>query len=396
MDLYKSSEIAKKFNVSSVTIMNWIDASIEGRNSLQTSTVGKKYKVIKNDHNDAELTRLSVKAQGFKNNNYSKIIEPDKEIYKLFTEDQLLEILIDMERHYTLQHKYTYIIAKYWNEFYMNNHAIASDSNNHLLELNLPIFKYFLNDIKEVTVIDLGCGNGLPSVQVLRQLSDYFNIKNYTSVDISEQMNLLTKDNMKIAFPSIPSNYFTMDFERDSLNSVILKNTTSIITLSGGTLPNLEHPDISIKNVSRSMKETDMFVVNFSLNNKISRSMLQYANNALSNAHHFWFFEMIGIDVKNCTMELTFTTKSCRQKSIILDKDYIINFNISGYIKSIHLKKDQKIACWRHYLFTENEFVDMLEDAGLRMHNLTVDKNGWSALAVCKVKESPLTTKLGV
>jgi transposase len=63
MHAYQNTEIANKYNVSTMTVRRWIDQARSGKNNLQLdkNSPGNP-KIIKNSHNQEELLKLKQRS----------------------------------------------------------------------------------------------------------------------------------------------------------------------------------------------------------------------------------------------------------------------------------------------------------------------------------------------
>jgi len=94
MNTLTHSEAGKLIKVSHATIINWIKASEENKNSLQVID----NRLINNAHNMAELQRLaensSARIKGSSNTIKSTA---DEELFTIFSERQIAELYSNME-----------------------------------------------------------------------------------------------------------------------------------------------------------------------------------------------------------------------------------------------------------------------------------------------------------
>lgn len=388
-----NTEIAEKFGVSEGAVRNWIKGAKEGRNNLQLEKKKNRYFVKKSEQNEAELARLSVLAKKYKNTNNRKVVEISNTFYNIFSEEEVAEIMSDLEFKRQMKTKYSYMKSKYWDEFYIKATSPVSSVVGELLSgIENEIYKYSLSP-DMVNIIDIGPGNALPLKPIVKNFYQENLMNKYITIDISNDMNKLATNNMKEWFPNIKTQTHKKDVEATRLGKVLLESkelrreVANIIFHLGGTVDNHDDRLLVFKNIRNGMVDDDLFIFNFSLENKFHQAQLGYIRNHNGDLMQNWPLSLLGIDVDKCTIKMEYDEKrKCKSKILILDKDYVIDFKLFNNKRRIELNSKEIINIWRHHLISLPVLLKELELSNLQLASLKLDKKLNSGLAFCKIK----------
>jgi len=393
MKSYTQADIAKRCNVTRATVNRWVDLAKEKKNNLQLDLSNKVAKILDNPNNDLELNRLSSEAKKYRNSIPLKEVKVSKDFYSFFNEEEIVEIITDVEFKKEVNLKFVYRDggADNWNNFYNSNISqIKSDVQDFVEEIS-NYTKRILKINEKINLVDIGPGNGEPVIDLVKPLASKNHIQNYIIIDISNEIIEISKKTSKLNFPKIEIKSFMMDIEYGRFRKIFFENITSnssnLILFLGNTISNIDDKIQTLKNICRGIGEDDTFAITFSLDSEKNRSSLNYVKNEDSDQAHSFLLHKMGVDTKECEIVVEFNEKEkCKTKSIILDKDYSIEFTLFGKTKLIQLEKDDRIVVWKHYLSSMEDFISDLHTAGFETLVTRKSQDLANGLVICQAK----------
>jgi len=183
MAYYKIIEIAKKHDISQKTVHEWINNALINKNNLQVEKNTKGVKILITHNNEIELERLAKDGKKFNNNKKTKKIQLESKFYDLFSQEEIVGIINDLQFKKEIKHKFMYKRAEHWNSFFLQDGPISSKKGAELIQNIFVQIAYYTQDSK-INIIDIGQGNAIPA----RQLIDYFDnqklLQKYIGIDI--------------------------------------------------------------------------------------------------------------------------------------------------------------------------------------------------------------------
>ena len=93
MKFFKNTELAKLYHVSEKSVRNWISATKEGKLDLELYTENDKSYIANTAENDIILKRLVDRGKKYKNSRGYRVITPNDEFYKTYSNKQVLDII---------------------------------------------------------------------------------------------------------------------------------------------------------------------------------------------------------------------------------------------------------------------------------------------------------------
>lgn len=394
MTTLSNAEISRIYKVSKPTVSTWIDGSISGRNFIKLVKVKGRWQIEDNEHNRIELERL--RNEGRKHRSYSSLkrVEMPQEFYNTFNPDQVVEIINDLEFSREVNLKYNYFSdgANYWDLYYREEGSNSGKSIEEVLEKSLDLIEYNLKLQKKVNVVDLGPGNAFPTKIIMDRLFAINKLKKYVALDISPELLELSINNINSWFPNLPCDRKLIDLEAGGFGSNILKNRSfeekicNLTLLFGNTIVNTDDRIQVLKNIRRGMVQGDLFIANYALSGGDTSVNLTSYKNKYAELHGEWLLTLLGFDVDQCEIPLYYDSVNNRKiKSIILDKDYELNFDIASEKRKVLLLEGTEIIRWKQYLMTEEQIIFETQNSGLKIVDLMLDNTKSNALVVCEV-----------
>ncbi len=392
MYFFKNSELAKKYNVSNPTVGEWIKQAIIGNNFLQLIKVNEKYRILNNEHNHAELFKLSESGKKYRNKILSKSVELDDSFYDLYSSEEVIDMMNDLrfKKQVKIKHSYKGMGAKYWDDYYHGGEYPVKTSLLELLNNSFDDIRYYTDKMK-INLIDIGPGNAYPVKEVIEKLKEEFRIKKYIAVDISKDMNDIALSNIKNWFSDLEVEDYIFDAENASFSEILFKHKAeakdlvNLIFHFGSTMNNHDDRVRVLKNLRNGMTQNDILVIAMSLDTIENKGGLGHYTNTEADLQDTWTLKTMGVDIENCYLETKYDQNvNAKVKILELDKNYSIKYKVFGFENEVNLNKGDKINIWNHYLIDINNFIEELSKAGMIMTGLKTDKNFNNALVMCQ------------
>ena len=394
MNTYTNAEIARIFKVTKATVTHWLSNATNKENSLELVTNINKVQVIRNEHNLAELTRLKELGQKHKNKSDLSVTSPDPKFYEYFTKSQVIEIINSLKTSKSLSLKYTYIDggAKIWNEYHSeameNGQYPATKKESKMLCQSYEYLRDRLESFDKVNVIDVGPGNSFLVKDFIEKLRKDKKIDKYIAVDISKDMNDISKASINTWFPDLKFLSYVRDIETESIADVLFENKqegkiANIIIFGGGTLGSMPDRIQVLKNFRASLDENDILLLTTKLDMVTERVELSHVKDKFSRL--LWVPKLLGIDTDKCDVIRRYNEQiKAKSAYLILDKDYEIEFETNGVVSKILLSKGEEIFIWQFHMSTLEELLAEMSSVKLKIVQLLTEKNYEYILVSCE------------
>jgi uncharacterized SAM-dependent methyltransferase len=271
----------------------------------------------------------------------------------------------------------------------LGNYSLIKTSVDEMLDLAVEDILYHTGNNKKFNVIDIGPGNGHPVKNLLTRMIKENIMSKYIAVDISEDINNITINNLQSWFPNLECLSYQRDLEYGKVGNIFLENKekkeNDIILHIGNTFCNYSDRIQILKHLRAGMIPEDFLILSFTLSTNENKSALNYMKNDAIESHNGWMAKMLGIDVEKCEIIIEYNQElNCKTRGFKLDKDYQIEYDLAGKIEIINLKQGQIINTWKHHLIDTIQFIQEIRGSKLELVNLKTDKNGSNALAICR------------
>jgi uncharacterized SAM-dependent methyltransferase len=398
MNSYSNADIARKFNVSRSTVTAWVQSAEKGKNNLQLTNTNKKVQVIKNEHNEEELKRLTSEGKKFKSkSDYEEVVVKD-EFYKIFNEKQVIEIINTLKTNREINMKYTYFNggSKMWDDVCIKalekgTYAALNNTPKMLADV-VDFLSRKTSDFAKINIIDIAQGNAFPTKDFIQNFYDLDLLNSYIAVDISKEMNEICEKNINKWFPKLKFKSYVRDLELDNIADICFNNKESeevinIIVFVGDTIGNFRDQDIVLKNIKNSLDDEDILVVGNKLGTYVNKATLGHVE--VKNPIHLIVPNLLGIDTQACGTSFRFDEQTgYRTGSLVLDKNYTIVFKQQKRKIEIDLQKGEELIVWVHNMWEIPQVVSDLNTAGLELTQLTTTKNLTHVLVICQNQHS--------
>ena len=299
------------------------------------------------------------------------------------TKKQEYELLASISARGEIPTKFIYLVengAEIWDRVYKHR-STESEMSGAEISLLLNHIDSFINvfsNSKKINLVDLGCGNGLPAIEILIQLKKHEFDFTYTAVDISSDMISLTTENLKAEFSGLAINKLVKDFEKESLTDDLLNikqqnNYPNFLIDLGNTLGNHVNASSVLTNFLESMTTDDYLLVGNGLANEYNPQKI--------------------LSAYNVDALIDIATGPARDLDLYDDNDdfkYIWNSNknrVEGRVRlsrdrqikladqDLHLSANEELLVLQSYKFSETSLTKLLSDSGFRTELLTTTKD---------------------
>ncbi len=347
---------------------------------------------------EPSLSLANIAANKAAQKNQPKVIEVPDEFYKIFNEDEIVEIINDLRFKRQIKLKYNYYSdgAQGWSDFYFE--SPITKIINDLKLLILDNLLYFVSSSNLLNIIDVGPGNGYPVKEWLERLHKTEILNKYVAVDISSDINDLVEKNVKSWFPNIRFAKYRADIEQMDIAKVLIeskmheelhpRNISNIVLLLGNTFCNFNDRIEVLKNFVRSMDINDLLVFSYTNDIDSNKIVHNYIASKTSHRHVGWIAKMLDLNYGDKYITTTYDSKiNARVKFLTLNKDYIINFKIFNQTVPVKLRKGETINLWKHHLISEELLKKQFDEVGLELVFKQYDHKKSVAIVACRIKD---------
>lgn len=306
------------------------------------------------------------------------------------TDRQQYELLTAISARGEIPLKFVYLGdgAHLWDDLYRSAEHSSGIGNEEMsmLMARIESFLQVYSGAKGINLIDLGCGNGSPAIEILKKLREKDLSINYVSVDLSQEMLTLASKNIREELPETKITELLFDFENESLTSQLLaiKQKTQLPNLLinlGNTLGNYVNVTGVLTNFLQSMTLEDYLIV----------------GNGLVNDQNPQKILATYIDVE---VQKEIIVKPARELGLFTDKDdYRVFWNptehrVEARIKlnesralslagqTVTMEYGDEILIMPSRKYTEASLTKLLSGVGFRTELLTTNRNRSYILAM--------------
>jgi hypothetical protein len=182
------------------------------------------------------------------------------------------------------------------------------------------------------------------------------------------------------------------DIESASFSRILLENSSitrgisNVILHIGNTMSNHDYRVQVLKNLRSDMSRNDIIILTISIDTEDNRQILNNNKEPSADPQTIWLLKELGIDVDKCEINTTYQdSTNSRIKTLKLDKDYTISFDLLGEVRELNLRSGEKITTLKLFLITETQFQEELKLAGLKLLSYKLDKALNTGLFICKI-----------
>lgn len=413
MSFIKNIDIAKEYRVSPTAVNKWLKSAKEDKNKLDLITYNSKDYVKDTISNRLILEELSQRSRGFNRREEKTTALVQDEFYKLFDEQQIIEIVHQLQNKSQIPHKYTYFNggAKFWDNYakrgFEENIANTVTNTAEMLEdVTRFITKQFDRQTK-LNVIDIGVGNAYPVQAFLQTLKRENLINRYIALDFSQDILNIAENNINNWFnKSIPFKGYIKDITCDKFHNVLFResqgqqaNIVNLVLFLGSTIENLPDWKGTLSNIVSNLGRNDFLLLGQTLTSKSARlffdlgvnsenAQIKHKNDFYADWQELMIPNLLGLQLEDYKIETRYDDASdCRIMWLIPDKEIEIKFNSPSLATTINLNKGEKIIIWKHQHHSVDEISTTLAQLGLQLLLATTSKDQAQVLTISRLKD---------
>lgn len=363
---FKNVELAEKYHISLGTVRNWIEAAQSSKLNIALHIKEGKLYVANTASNIEAIEQLVLGRRKYRNTKAVKAVAPRPEFYKLYTQEQIYDIVTNLEIHREIPRQYNYFDggAEHWNQYVQRMDEENAPNNLNMTRKLLAKNKDYVDDLtaqyQRVNVVDVGVGNALPVKDLLTHLLKQDKLGRYIAIDISPEMLHIARENIKKWFGErVAFEGHELDISRDRFASILAgdyiknssKHTGNLILFLGGTLQNFRKRDIPLQVINDSMGANDLLIHTQKLDSEETRRYFDFnfdPGNASLSPNHRLIFDLLNIDEQFYAVEMGYD-RSNRQRyiRIRLKVALDIKFMFNEGVREIDFDKGEAILLWR-------------------------------------------------
>jgi len=363
---FKNAELAETYHITLKTVLNWVQATKEGRLDLDLHTENGKSYVSNTTRNITTINRLVNERRKYRNTKAVKTVTPRPEFYDLYTDKQIYDIATNLEIHHEIPRQYNYFDggANRWDEYakrlVVEQPANVVNSTIKLLSRNHGYIDELLEPYARVNVVDIGVGNAYPVKQLLEHLLSQGKLGRYIALDISPDMLEIARRNIKSWFGNrVAFEGYENDINHDIFSNLFIgeytkkhaNETVNLMLLLGGTLSNMRWSDGGYRVIHDSMGINDLLIHSNKLDTEATRRYFDFdikpGETRLAPIHAL-VMELLNIDNSYYDVELGYDhLYRERFERIRLKVALSVKFNFKAGERTITFNKGDAILTWR-------------------------------------------------
>ena len=301
-------------------------------------------------------------------------------------ERQEYELLASISARGEIPVKFGYLWdgAERWDNFYRSEWSIKNEEVA-LMAAHIESFIQSFGNTKGINLIDLGCGNGLPALEILKKLKAKKLTVNYVPVDLNPKMCAIASKNIRETFGDISVTELEIDFESESLASALISvkqqsKLPNLLINLGNTLGNYVNVSSVLTNFLQSMALDDYLIIgNGLVNDQNPKKILNAYASDLLREDLVMPARMLGLFTDKDSYEVLWNPSHHRiEARIKLSSDR--QLSLAG--QSISLAEGDEILVLRSSKYTESSLTRLLSEVGYRTELLTTNRNRSYILAM--------------
>lgn len=403
MQYFRNTDIANTYHVSVRAVSNWIQATHNGRLDLTLHQENGRDYVANTARNIAIITKLVEERRKYRTTKAHKVVTPSPEFYTLFSPEQIVDIISNLEIHREIPRQYNYFDggAVHWDD-YAQRLAGEEDANIlkstiELINLNLDYIDYLVAG-KKVNLIDIGPGNALPVKGLIKHLLARDSLARYTAIDISPEMIHIAESRIADWFKGeVKFNGEIRDIAYERITDILAHDmftseadsTVNIILFLGGTIGNFRSPNDVLRTIGNSMQPGDVLICSQKLDTPAARRYFDFNNQPGTklSPNHKLVLDLLNLNESLYEVEAGFDS-SQRERYIRLKVNTAVTIEFGGGRSDypVHLNKDDQILLWRFSHRLAPQVLSQFDQAGFELLQASVTDDGEYLLNIHRVK----------
>lgn len=402
---YTNRNLAYTYHVSVATVYNWIEAAKNGKLDLELYDHNGKTYVRKSAKNIGTLERLVEERKKYRPRHAVKEITPRPEFYNIYTQGQIYDIVVNLEKYREVDCDYNYFDggAENWDS-YAQRLAAEKISNSvtsttELLDVSSAYIDTLLENYDRVNIVDIGVGNALPVRGLIDHLLEEKKLGRYIALDISREMLNIAHRNINNWYgDQVVFEDYELDIKHERFGHILAEDyikeerVANIVLFLGGTPNNFRDPDTAFRTIYDSLRKDDIFIRTSKLDTKTSRSFFDFSTGEEDKASldmlDRFFFDLLNVDETLYEVERGFD-EGLRQRyrRVRFTSALTMTFDFEEGKQVLEFNKGDRILLWRAWHMTPGDIFDQLERNGFYMLYSTQTPNRQYMLTVSQIKQ---------
>ena len=406
MPYFKNSELAYTYHVSDRTVRNWVALAKEGKLPLELEMLGDKAYVAKTSGNIKIIEEYVARNKAKRPSSAHRVVVPRKKFYSLFTQSQVYDIVRNLEMHHEIPRQYNYFDggADEWDTYikYTAKQSTASPFHKtvELLSESLDYLDRRLAKYDQVNIVDVGAGNGLPVLGLLKHFIKQGKLGRYVAIDISPEMLEIAERNIKNAIEMpIEIEKYEMDATHERFTNILAESylrqdkvrSANLVLLLGGTHVNLRNPNDMFRTIQESMSMDDCLIYTEKLATEDTRPEWFKLNSNPGKLElapiHRLVFDLLSIDRSFYDVEMGYDERLNQQYTRTrLKVALTLKFEFDEGERIIEFEKGDTILLWRAWQMTLSSITSHLIGNGFYTMHSTQTEDQTYILTVSQAK----------
>lgn len=403
MNIYKNSEVSKKFSVSPSTVTLWIKNAVEGKNKLELFLVKNKHHIIKTQQNDNLIEKLKDNGGKYKPSTSLTKLNVDRKFFEIFSKSQIIDIIRSIKNFNEIPHKYTFYYkgqeqwSKYIERSYKEGLKNTLTNTKQILEF-ISEYVVSLAGRGKLNLIDLG-GYDFYSVQPLLQaLNNRSQLHELTAVNINQQISeMFLKQSVEyFSNNELKINNLKLDiskhsfFDQIQLSNYTTNRAVNLICCIRSVIENQLDKKEILLNIKNSISPEDIVLLGFSLEKKdsITNFDLWESSQVVSQTpdQEKWILDLMGINSNLYHAEMMYNSlDKTRLLKVVFERDVEVVFKNGDIDTKIFLEKGKSLNIWRHSHNKLKNILSCVEECGFNVLSATSSLDKTQVILTCQL-----------
>ena len=406
MKYFKNTELAKLYHVSEKSVRNWIEAAEQEKIALHLYTKDEKHYVANTPHNTLLIEQLVERGKKYKNSRGHKTISPSPKFYETYSAKQVFDIISNITIHKEIPLQYSYVDggAEYWDKYAERLTSETAPniltSTVDLLISNLDGVDGLIGDKRQVNIVDLGPGNGMPVKKLLTYFLKTGRLKRYIAIDISQEMLDITEKHIREWFgDEVAFEGYIRDFSGERFDDLFAEDHANddddtpinLVLLLSGTLCNFRSPDQALRAINNSLGLNDLLIYTTKLDTANSRRYFDLGIESSPRPLDFLFkivVDLLSLDENLYEVDQYFDEKKqARVVKIRPTVDLSLEFTFKqGGVRRISLHKNEPILLWRYWHQNALDVINQFDRNDFDLQQAVKSQDQEYLLLISKIK----------
>lgn len=390
---YKTkTEIARNLGVTETTVRKWLKKAIDKTLNLEIEEVEGEFYILKSGHNQDLMQTLVEKNRKHRPQSLKTTVVAKDELYEILTKKDIISLLNTIEIHRTIPTKYSYFGkgAELWD---VQSRHKEYNGENGFSYFEETFRKYTLGyfENKKINIIDIGQGNSLPLIPLLKNLIQTDQLNKYIAIDISAEMLHISNKNLDAH--NIPDKYrfqYQLDYENESLQSILFEaregnevDSANLIMMLDTNVNTTDIPVKVLQHIRDGMFPDDYLCISAGHDSPEYRTISTVVTDTINR--RLYIPSLLGLTSEDYELEQKYNDQLQRKENnLIMRKD--ITIKVERLNRSIELLKGQRLNIWMYHPETFKFISEKAEQSRLVLHLIARNPNNHRVFYMLGIK----------